>query len=194
MVGRHAARSRRAALTALGALVLTALPAAASAAPPPAPGPVSAAARTLGADAPPAQVLRAMRRDLGLTPDQASARLVNEAEAGTRAGMLRNTLGDRFAGAWVSGATSAELTVATTDAADTAAIEAQGAKAAVVDKGLAELRAVKEKLDAAAARAPGPPRRRSGSSTSGPTGSWSRPPASRRGRTSSRPPAPRPPR
>ncbi|MFB8248795.1 hypothetical protein ACFC5X_27610 [Streptomyces sp. NPDC055952] len=38
MVGRHAARSRRAALTALGALVLTALPAAASAAPPPAPG------------------------------------------------------------------------------------------------------------------------------------------------------------
>ncbi len=52
MVGRHAARSRRAALTALGALVLTALPAAASAAPPPAPGPVSAAARTLGADAP----------------------------------------------------------------------------------------------------------------------------------------------
>ncbi|MFC8995691.1 carbohydrate-binding protein [Streptomyces rochei] len=152
MVGRHAARSRRAALTALGALVLTALPAAASAAPPPAPGPVSAAARTLGADAPPAQVLRAMRRDLGLTPDQASARLVNEAEAGTRAGMLRNTLGDRFAGAWVSGATSAELTVATTDAADTDAIEAQGAKAAVVDKGLAELRAVKEKLDAAAAR------------------------------------------
>ncbi|MFE0798594.1 alpha-lytic protease prodomain-containing protein [Streptomyces sp. NPDC058812] len=152
MVGRHAARSRRAALTALGALVLTTLPAAASAAPPPAPGPVSAAARTLGADEPPAQVLRAMQRDLGLTPDQASARLVNEAEAGTRAGMLRNTLGDRFAGAWVSGATSAELTVATTDAADTAAIEAQGARAAVVERGLGELRAVKEKLDAAAAR------------------------------------------
>ncbi|MFC7882851.1 alpha-lytic protease prodomain-containing protein [Streptomyces sp. NPDC057376] len=140
MVGRHAARSRRAALTALGALVLTAVPAAASAAPPP------------GADKPPAQVLRAMQRDLGLTPAQASARLVNEAEAGTRAGMLRNTLGDRFAGAWVSGATSAELTVATTDAADTAAIEAQGAEAAVVEKGLAELRSVKEKLDAAAAR------------------------------------------
>ncbi|MFE1012690.1 alpha-lytic protease prodomain-containing protein [Streptomyces sp. NPDC058794] len=152
MVGRHAARSRRAALTALGALVLTAVPAAASAAPPPAPGPVSAA-RTPGAGKPPAQVLSAMQRDLGLTPAQASARLVNEAEAGTRAGMLRNMLGDRFAGAWVSGATSAELTVATTDAADTAAIEAQGAEAAVVDKGLAELRSVKEKLDAAAARA-----------------------------------------
>ncbi|AQS66141.1 alpha-lytic protease prodomain-containing protein [Streptomyces pactum] len=152
MVGRHAARSRRAALTALGALALTALPAAASAAPPPAPAPQSAAARTLDAGRPPAQVLRAMERDLKLTPEQASARLVNETEAGTRAGMLRNTLGDRFAGAWVSGATSAELTVATTDAADTATIEAQGARAAVVEKGLAELRAVKEKLDAAAVR------------------------------------------
>ncbi|MEV0019658.1 trypsin-like serine protease [Streptomyces tendae] len=152
MVGRHAARSRRAALTALGALVLTALPSAASAAPPPVPGPRPAAARTPDAAAAPARMLSAMERDLKLAPGQAKARLVNEAEAGTRAGMLRNTLGDRFAGAWVSGATSAELTVATTDAADTAAIEAQGAKAAVVGKNLAELRAVKEKLDAAAVR------------------------------------------
>jgi streptogrisin C len=151
MVGRHAARSRRAALTALGALVLTALPSAASAAPPPAPEP-QPAARTTDAGAPPARMLHAMERDLGLTPQQATHRLVNEAEAGTRAGMLRNTLGDRFAGAWVSGATAAELTVATTDAADTAAIEAQGAKAAVVARNLAELRAVKEKLDAAAVR------------------------------------------
>lgn len=151
MVAGHAARSRRAALTALGTLVLTALPSAASAAPPPAPGPQSSAARTLGADRPSAQVLHAMERDLRLTPGQASVRLVNEAEAGTRAGMLRNTLGDRFAGAWVSGATSAELTVATTDAADTAAIEAQGAKAAVVARGLGELRTVKQRLDDAAA-------------------------------------------
>ncbi|WP_217143510.1 alpha-lytic protease prodomain-containing protein [Streptomyces sp. AC627_RSS907] len=152
MVGRHAARSRRAALTALGALVLTAFPPAASAAPEPVPGPGPTAAQTLGADTPSAQVLHAMQRDLKLTPDQAATRLVNEAEAGTRAGRLRNMLGDRFAGAWVSGATSAELTVATTDAADTSAIEAQGAKAAVVRKGLGELRAVKEKLDATAVR------------------------------------------
>ncbi|MCF2436351.1 hypothetical protein LV779_26325 [Streptomyces thinghirensis] len=47
---------------------------------------------------PPLQMLRAMQRDRNLTPEQAAARLVNEAEAGTRAGMLRNTLGDRFAG------------------------------------------------------------------------------------------------
>ncbi|MDT0612531.1 alpha-lytic protease prodomain-containing protein [Streptomyces lancefieldiae] len=156
MVGRHAARSRRAALTALGALALTALPPAASAAPEPGPGPQPTAAQTLGADKPSTQVLHAMERDLRLTPDQAATRLVNEAEAGTRAGLLRNTLGDRFAGAWVSGATSSELTVATTDTADTAAIEAQGAKAAVVKKGLGELRAIKEKLDATAVRAQTP--------------------------------------
>ncbi|MET9776992.1 alpha-lytic protease prodomain-containing protein [Streptomyces sp. NPDC006367] len=149
MVGRHAARSRRAALTALGALVLTTLPAAAATAPTPGAQP---AARTPAAGGAPPRLLRAMERDLGLTAGQASVRLVNEAEAGTRAGLLRNALGDRFAGAWVSGTTSAQLTVATTDAADTAAIEAQGARAAVVGKSLAELVAVKEKLDAAAAR------------------------------------------
>jgi streptogrisin C len=152
MVGRHATGSRRAALTALGALVLTAVPAAASAAPPPAPGPLPTAAQTLGADRPSAELLRALQRDLELTPDQASARLVNEAEAGTRAGRLRNTLGRHFAGAWVSGATSAKLTIATTDASQVAAIRAQGAEAAVVKKTLAELRAVKEKLDAAGQR------------------------------------------
>ncbi|MFG2790121.1 alpha-lytic protease prodomain-containing protein [Streptomyces sp. NPDC048419] len=150
MVGRHAVGARRAALTALGALVLTGVPSAAAAPPPPAPGPAHLAARTLGAIRPPAQVLRAMERDLGLTRSQARARLVNEAEAGTRAGRLRNSLGGHFAGAWVSGATSAELTVATTHAADSAAIQAQGAKAAVVTTPLSTLQALKERLDATA--------------------------------------------
>ncbi|MFR0354280.1 alpha-lytic protease prodomain-containing protein [Streptomyces sediminimaris] len=150
MVGRHAVGARRAALTALGALVLTTVPSAAAAPPPPAPGPAHLSARTLGADRPPAQVLRAMERDLGLTRSQARARLVDEAEAGTRAGRLRNALGGHFAGAWVSGATSAELTVATTHAADTAAIRAEGAKAVVVRTPLSTLQALKERLDAAA--------------------------------------------
>ncbi|MFI5675396.1 carbohydrate-binding protein [Streptomyces cellulosae] len=135
-----------AAMTALGALVLTALPQAAAAAPPvPANGP--SAARTLGADAPSTAVLRALRRDLGLTDAQARARLENEAEAGTRAGRMQIALGRRFAGAWVSGMTSADLTVATTDAADKSAIEAGGAKAAVVRTPLADLKAAKAKLD-----------------------------------------------
>ncbi|KUM79145.1 alpha-lytic protease prodomain-containing protein [Streptomyces curacoi] len=152
MLGRHTAAGRRIALTALGTLVLTGVTAAAAAAPPPKPAPASDAAQTVGADRPPAALLRALERDLKLKPGQAAERLVNEAEAGVRAGRLRNALGQRFAGAWVRGATSAELTVATTRAADVSAIRAQGAKAAVVKRPLSELQAVKKKLDRAAAR------------------------------------------
>ncbi|MEU3948820.1 alpha-lytic protease prodomain-containing protein [Streptomyces sp. NPDC029526] len=151
MVHRHARTAARTALAALGALALAAAPSAVAAEPAPTAGPVPGAAQTLGADRPPAHLLQALGRDLDLTPAQASERLVNEAEAGARAGVLRNSLGDRFAGAWVRGATSAELTVATTDAADVPAIEAQGAEAAVVTRTLADLAAAKEKLDTAAA-------------------------------------------
>ncbi|GAB2878529.1 alpha-lytic protease prodomain-containing protein [Streptomyces deserti] len=150
MVHRHAVPGRRAAVTALGALLVTQLPSTVAAGPASASGPAPSAAQTLGADKPSAAVLRALERDLKLTPAQATERLVNEAEAGTRAGRLRIALGNRFAGAWVRGTTSQELTVATTTSADVAAIEAQGAKAAVVTKSLADLKAVKEKLDAAA--------------------------------------------
>ncbi|GAA2480090.1 alpha-lytic protease prodomain-containing protein [Streptomyces longisporus] len=152
MVGRHAAGRHRAALAALGTLVLTGIPAVAAAAPPPAPGPLPAGARSLGADKPSAQILSAMQRDLHLTRAQAATRLVNEEEAGTRAGRLHNALGGHFAGAWVSGKTSAELTVATTHAEDVPAIKAQGAKAVVVKAPLSALDAVKAKLDAAAVR------------------------------------------
>ncbi|MGV9891801.1 alpha-lytic protease prodomain-containing protein [Streptomyces sp. NPDC003395] len=153
MVGRHPARTGRAALVAIAALALAAVHPAADAAPPPAPGPVPSAAQTLGADRPSAAMLQALQRDLKLTPAQATARLVNEAEAGARAGRLRNTLGAHFAGAWVKGSTAAELTVATTRAADASAIRAQGAKAAVVSASLSDLRSLKTKLDQAALRA-----------------------------------------
>ncbi|WP_405593468.1 alpha-lytic protease prodomain-containing protein [Streptomyces sp. NBC_01092] len=152
MLRRHTAAGRRAALTALGVLALTGVTTAATAAPPP-PAPASTAAQTLGADRPPAAVVRAMERDLKLKPGQAAERLVNEAEAGVRAGRLRNSLGKRFAGAWLRGATSAELAVATTHSNDVSAIQAQGAKAIVVKHPLAELQAVKDKLDKAATSA-----------------------------------------
>lgn len=152
MAHRHAGAARRSAVTAIGALVLAGLPSAATADPAPGAGAAPSAAQTLGADRPSPHLLEALRRDLDLTPDQASERLVNEAEAGTRAGRLRISLGDRFAGAWVRGDTSQELTVATTDTGDVPAIEAQGAKAAVVQRTLADLEAAKRKLDAAADR------------------------------------------
>ncbi|MFC9289990.1 trypsin-like serine protease [Streptomyces sp. NPDC057052] len=152
MVARPPAGRRRAALTAVGTLVLAAVPAVAAAGPshPVRPGP--AAARTLGADEPPREVLGALQRDLRLTPGQATARLANEAEAGPRAGRLHNALGARFAGAWVTGRTSEGLTVATTDAADVAAIRAEGARAVVVTTPLSGLLSLKNALDVAAGR------------------------------------------
>lgn len=70
-----------------------------------------------------------MQRDLGLTPAQARARLAHEAEAGATAARLRARLGSAFAGAWVAGTDASTLTVATTRAADAAAIRATGARA-----------------------------------------------------------------
>ncbi|MFJ1969653.1 carbohydrate-binding protein [Streptomyces sp. NPDC087903] len=151
MVGRHAAGRRRAAVTALSALVLTAVHSAAAAEPSHTQDTVPAA-RTVGAGEPSPEMLRALQRDLRLTPRQVTARLANEAEAGTRAGRLHNALGGRFAGAWVSGATSADLNVATTDAADVPAIQAEGAKATVVRTALSGLQSLQDKLDKAAGR------------------------------------------
>jgi streptogrisin C len=153
MAHRHTVIRHRAALTVLGALVLAGLPSAAAGEPKPSAGSPSSAAQILGADKPAQGVLLALERDLGLTPGQAQARLVNEAEAGTRAGRLRNALGERFAGAWLRGTVSAELTVATTSADGVAAIEAEGAKAVVVRNTLPGLRAVKAQLDRTAIRA-----------------------------------------
>ncbi|MDG9716974.1 carbohydrate-binding protein [Streptomyces sp. DH24] len=170
MLQRHS-RALCAALAATGALLLTGLSdtgAAATTATRSATATDSAAAATAAsatsatpaaspsaaetlrtADAPPA-LLHAMQRDLGLDRRQAQRRLANEAEAGAIAGRLRAALGADFAGAWVRGAESGTLTVATTDAADVPAIEARGAVAAVVRRPLAVLDAAMARLDRAA--------------------------------------------
>ncbi|MEU0261537.1 carbohydrate-binding protein [Streptomyces sp. NPDC006183] len=113
------------------------------------------AADALGAASAQPELLRAMQRDLGLTRAQAENRLANEAEAGATAAGLRLDLGGAFAGAWVDGAESGTLTVATTRAADASAIRAAGARARVVTHGLTALERAKETLDrAATAEAP----------------------------------------
>ncbi|MFB7512212.1 carbohydrate-binding protein [Streptomyces sp. NPDC056144] len=148
MLRRHA----RAACTALAAagLVLAGLQGgAAVAAPDPGPAAKSAAQTLAVGDVQP-EVIAAMGRDLGLTPAQARARLANEAEAGATAARLRQGLGAAFAGAWVDGAESGTLTVATTRAADAAAIRATGAQARIVTRGLAALERAKDTLDRAA--------------------------------------------
>ncbi|MFE0177698.1 carbohydrate-binding protein [Streptomyces sp. NPDC059002] len=140
-----------AAVAAAGALVLAGLPGSASAQADPSPAsPSLSPAETAAVDRTSPGVLKAMQRDLGLTSAQAEARLVNEAEAGADAGALRGALGRDFAGAWVRGATSAGLTVATTDASDVPLIEARGATARVVDHSVAQLDAAKGRLDRAA--------------------------------------------
>ncbi|WP_336210268.1 S1 family peptidase [Nonomuraea sp. LPB2021202275-12-8] len=118
---------------AIGALVMTATPAVASV-----------------AAEPPSGVVDAIQRDLGITEEQAINRLANEARGNQAAPGLRKTLGDRHAGTWFEGPEST-LVVATVDAADTAAITRAGARARVVKQTLAQLTAVKESLDKAAA-------------------------------------------
>ncbi|NED10507.1 alpha-lytic protease prodomain-containing protein [Streptomyces sp. SID9124] len=132
------------ATVAVGALALAGLTGTASADP---------ASPTTAADAAHLSpgLLKAMQRDLGLTAAEARDRIAGESRAAALTAGLRYSLGDRFAGARVSG-DDADLTVATTDAADAARITKAGAHAEVVDHSLAELDAAKAALDAVALR------------------------------------------
>ncbi|WP_285567469.1 alpha-lytic protease prodomain-containing protein [Streptomyces sp. RTGN2] len=132
------------ATVAVGVLALAGLTGTASADPSPR---VPAA----GADHLSPGLLKAMQRDLGLTEAQARKRIGNESRAAAVAAGLRDSLGTGFAGASV-GAGTAELTVATTDAADTGRIAEAGARAVVVGHSLAELTSAKAALDRVALR------------------------------------------
>ncbi|WP_329083491.1 MULTISPECIES: S1 family peptidase [unclassified Streptosporangium] len=94
-------------------------------------------------------MIQALQRDLGLSKDQAEIRLVNEARLAPIEAKLRDSLGDRFGGSWLSGTTARSLVVATTSAADIPAILAAGAQAEVVTRSLAQLIPIKQSLDAA---------------------------------------------
>ncbi|MCX2184202.1 alpha-lytic protease prodomain-containing protein [Streptomyces sp. SKN60] len=145
-------RSVRAAGTVLAAagLALAALQAAPATALTPSAPTAKTAADTLGASAAQPEVLQAMQRDLGLSRPQALSRLAHEAAAGATAARVRQDIGGAFAGAWVDGAESAALTVATTRAADLPAIRATGAKARLVAHSLTDLERAQAALDRAA--------------------------------------------
>ncbi|UED86445.1 carbohydrate-binding protein [Streptomyces profundus] len=144
-----------AAVFAAAALIATAAPATAGPTPPTTPPQVSAQEFPETAEAPdlPAALLAALERDLGLSPDEARARIAGEHRAGLVEPLLRAELGTAFAGARVEGP-DARLIVATTDAGEVATIEAAGASAEVVDHALVELEAVKAALDETAASHP----------------------------------------
>jgi streptogrisin C len=130
---------------AISALTLMAAPAIADRAPSAATGATAAPAPTM---------IDAMSRDLGITKEQAESRLLNESRAAGLEASYRDKLGGSYAGAWLSGATSGTLTVATSDAAAASSITGAGVRAQVVKNSLASLDAAKDSLDKAAASAP----------------------------------------
>ncbi|MEV0386601.1 S1 family peptidase [Nonomuraea sp. NPDC050643] len=93
-----------------------------------------------------------MERDLGLTEEQANTRLANEERATATQATLSGRLGDdSYGGAWLNQDAS-KLVVATTDPAESAEIEAQGAQPVVVERTLAQLDAIMTRLDQAPQR------------------------------------------
>ncbi|MEU4448641.1 alpha-lytic protease prodomain-containing protein [Actinosynnema sp. NPDC050801] len=98
-------------------------------------------------------MVAAMARDLNLTPDQARARIEREAVAARTESVLKARLGPGFAGAWLN-ADATELVVGVTAASQVRAVEAAGAKPALVDRSLAQLDALKVELDRNARTAP----------------------------------------
>ncbi|MFE2754789.1 alpha-lytic protease prodomain-containing protein [Actinosynnema sp. NPDC059335] len=98
-------------------------------------------------------LVAALARDLHLTPDQARARLQREADAARTESTLKARLGPGFAGAWLN-ADATDLVVGVTAASQIQAVEAEGATAKLVTRSLAELDALKTRLDANARNAP----------------------------------------
>ncbi|WP_443706256.1 alpha-lytic protease prodomain-containing protein [Saccharothrix luteola] len=94
-----------------------------------------------------------MARDLHLTPDQARARIEREAVAARTERTLKARLGPGFAGAWLN-ADATQLVVGVTAASQIQTVEAEGARATVVPRSLAQLDALKGKLDRNARSAP----------------------------------------
>ncbi|MFF3443113.1 S1 family peptidase [Streptosporangium sp. NPDC002721] len=97
---------------------------------------------------PPPGMLEALERDLGLTPAQAQARLLNEARLTPVALRMSRRLGPDFGGTWLRGASAQALVVATTKVEDIPEILAAGALAEVVPRSLDELAAIKRRIDA----------------------------------------------
>jgi streptogrisin C len=104
-------------------------------------GAVSSGARTANEE-----LLFAMRRDLGLTEQQAKDRIVAQDAALRLNNALTPRLGKEFAGSWLD-ERSGELVVAVTSTERAAQARAAGATTKVVPRSLSELEAVKAELD-----------------------------------------------
>lgn len=108
--------------------------------------PVIYGAPTQASDSLHPQILAAMKRDLGLDAEQATARVKREVSAAEVIQKLRESTGSSFAGGWVS-ANGHEIHVAVTDKASVDAVTAAGATPAVVANSLSKLEKAKGALD-----------------------------------------------
>jgi streptogrisin C len=108
------------------------------------------ASQSTGAVAP--QLLAAMQRDLGVSADQATARVKRAAWASGVAAQLRSASGDSYAGSWL-GKDGTTLNIAITDPALAGRVRAAGATPKLVERSVAELDSAKRALDAEATRA-----------------------------------------
>ncbi|CEJ92874.1 Putative Peptidase alpha-lytic pro domain protein [[Torrubiella] hemipterigena] len=102
------------------------------------------------------QILEAMKRDLGLNAEQATARVARELQATTVIEQARSAVGDSFAGAWIDGDA---VHVGITDQAMAETVTSVGATPVVVNNSLSKLESAKAALDKifiGQARAAGP--------------------------------------
>jgi streptogrisin C len=132
-------------VTAAGAAVAFTLPSMAGTNPSRGPAP-----QATGTVAP--QLLAAMKRDLGVTADQATARIKRAQWAGGVAAQLRSASGDSYAGSWL-GKDGTTLNIGITDAGLADKVRAAGATPKLVERSVAQLDAAKQALDAEATKA-----------------------------------------
>ena len=94
------------------------------------------------------EVVDAMSRDLSLSREQAVQRLTRERWAAGTVTRLRTALGGDYGGSWLS-ADGSQLMVAVADPAQADRVRAAGAVPKPVARGVAELDAIKGRLDSA---------------------------------------------
>ncbi|ATB28517.1 ricin-type beta-trefoil lectin domain protein [Melittangium boletus] len=99
------------------------------------------------------EMLSAMQRDLGLTPEQSLRRMSVEMLAAHTEKRLAAQLGDTFAGAWMN-EEGTQLIVAITDEANAPQVLREGAQPKLVARSLVQLNRLQASLDRLAERAP----------------------------------------
>lgn len=92
------------------------------------------------------KILAAMKRDLGLDTEQATARVARDISAADVIEQLRSSAGDSFAGAWIA-EDGTTLNVGVTDESLVAEVTAAGATPAIMANSLSKLEEAKLALD-----------------------------------------------